>query len=98
MKPLDIPDVNKCTGENISIAQKCKILEYDYQLKDEGEIQLQDGIEPGPQIKWEVPISTLCIDSSETTDNGTNRPRTADDYTKFNVDKGGLPLLFVPHT
>lgn len=103
MNLLDDPDVenNKYTGESISIGQQCKILnstEWNYQLKDEGEILLQDGIEPEPQIKWETPISTLSIDSSETPDNGTNSPRMADDYTQFYADKGGLPLLFVPNS
>ncbi|MCJ8732805.1 hypothetical protein PDJAM_G00215510 [Pangasius djambal] len=92
LKLLDVPDVekSKCTGESISIAQHCKLLdstEYNYQLKDEGEIPSQDGIEPEPQIKWEMPIRTLSNESSETPDNETNRPRTPDDHTQFNADK-----------
>lgn len=103
MNLLDVPDVenSKCTEENIFTAQQAKILdstEYNYQLKEKGEILLQDGIEPERQIEWEAPMRTLAIDSSESPDNGTNSPRTADDHTQFNADKGGLPLLFVPHS
>ncbi|XP_026768344.3 obscurin-like protein 1 isoform X5 [Pangasianodon hypophthalmus] len=92
LKRLDVPDVekSKCTGESISTAQQCKLLdstEYNYQLKDEGEILSQDGIEPEPQIKWEMPIRTLSNESSETPDNETNRPRTPDDHPPFNADK-----------
>ncbi|XP_053483414.1 obscurin-like protein 1 isoform X3 [Ictalurus furcatus] len=94
--PLKLPYVpdgekSKCTGESISIAQECKILdstEYNYRVKDDEEILSQDGIEPDPQIKWEVPIRTLNMESSKTPDNGTNRsPRMSDDHTQFNVDK-----------
>lgn len=103
MKLLDVPDVenSKCTEESISIAQQCNILDftqYNYQPNDDGDILSQDGIEQEPQTKWEVPKCTLNIDSSETPDNGTNRSRTPDDHTQFNADKGGLPLLFVPHS
>ncbi|XP_058247679.1 obscurin-like protein 1 isoform X1 [Hemibagrus wyckioides] len=89
---LDVPDVEKsiCTVESISTLQQCKILdttEYNYRLKDEEEILSQDGIEPEPQIKWEVPIRTLSIKSSETPDNGINRPMMPDDHTQFNADK-----------
>lgn len=103
MKLLNVPDVekSKCTGESILIGEPSKILDsikHNYLLKDEGEILLQDGIEPECQIKWEVPIRTLSTESTETPDNGTNRPRTPDDHTQFNVEKGGLPLLFVPHS
>lgn len=104
MKLPYVPDgeKSKCTGLSISIAQECKILdstEYNYRVKDDEEILSQDGIEPDPQIKWEVPIRTLNMESSKTPDNGTNRsPRMSDDHTQFNVDKGGLPLLFVPHS
>lgn len=62
------------------------------------EMPSQDEFEPEPQIKWEVPMRTLSVESSETPDNGINRPRTPDDLTQFNADKGGLPLLFVPHS
>lgn len=103
MKLLDVPDVEKsqCSVESISTTQQCKILdstEYNYRLKDEEDILSQDGIEPEPQIKWEVPIKTLNMKSSETPDNGINRPRMPDDHTQFIADKGGLPLLFVPHS
>ncbi|XP_047670561.1 obscurin-like protein 1 isoform X3 [Tachysurus fulvidraco] len=92
LKLLDVPDVEKseCSVESISTAQHCKILdstEYNYRLKDEEEILSPDGIEPEPQIKWEVPIKTLNIKSSETPDNGINRPRMPDDHTQFIADK-----------
>ncbi|XP_060732887.1 obscurin-like protein 1 isoform X6 [Tachysurus vachellii] len=92
LKLLDVPDVEKsqCSVESISTAQQCKILdstEYNYQLKDEEEILSQDGIEPEPQIKWEVPIKTLNIKSSDAPDNGINRPRMPDDHTQFIADK-----------
>lgn len=101
MKLLEVPNVkkSKCTGEIISIAQQCKIpdsTEYNYELNNEREVLSQDGIEPEPQIKWEAPMKTLSIESSP--DNGTNRPRTPDDLTQFNTGKGGLPLLFAPHS
>lgn len=120
---MDVPDVenSKCTGESISNGEQCKILdsiEHNCQLKDETEILLQDGIEAERQIKWEVPMRTLSIESSETPDNVTNRPktpdnvtnrprtpdnvskrsRTPDDHAQLNAEKGGLPLLFIPHS